>query len=83
MVLSPARQELYNAIRASSNDDGCAENLKAIVEARCTLPLSKAYSYLRNFKDIEVSHRNHKGGGRILVMKLNKENCNAQADELV
>jgi hypothetical protein len=73
MELSPARQELYRAIVSSVKDDGCAENLKAIVEARCTLGLKKAYVYLKDFKDLEVTRTTKHG--RPLRIKINKETC--------
>jgi hypothetical protein len=72
MKMSPGRIELHKAIVESANKDGHAENLKCIVETRCTLPLRMAYAYVRDFKDMEIT-RNHKRHGRPLVIKVNKE----------
>ena len=73
--MSPARQELYNAIVASAEEGGCAENLKHIVEeTHCMLRLSKAYEYVRNFKDMDITRHKTKQG-RPLVIRINKENC--------
>ena len=72
--MSPARQELYNAIVASAAEGDCAENLKHIVETHCMLPLSKAYEYVRNFKDMDITRHKTKHG-RPLVIRINKENC--------
>jgi hypothetical protein len=74
MNMSPGRLELRKAIIASANsDDGCAENLKRIVEEHCTLPLNKAYEYVKGFKDMEIT-RTAKHG-RPLRIKVNKEKC--------
>jgi hypothetical protein len=72
-MLSPARQELYLAIVSSAKSDGCAENLKRIVEEKCSLRLAKAYEYVKGFKDMEIT-RTAKHG-RPLRIKVNKETC--------
>lgn len=72
MSMSTGSEELYNALLSAVNEDGCAENLKRIVEARCMLPLSKAYVYVRNFKDVSITRDRNKHG-RPLVIKFNRE----------